>query len=183
MEKENLQRQADRAKSHGRRSALTYLAILFAAAFILLLLAFFMQQRNNRQALDQLSDSMTAFDSIEQLIEDNETLRAQVQELEEQTAELEEQLAQAQTELDSLNTLTANLTLMQERLTQAMDLFWQINEAYVRGRYALCRELIEQMEDTSHGSALKESLPTESTTDTDRFSPADRYQEIYDAVM
>ena len=46
MEKENLQRQADRAKSHGRRSALTYLAILFAAAFILLLLAFFMQQRH-----------------------------------------------------------------------------------------------------------------------------------------
>ena len=38
------------------------------------------------------------------------------------------------------------------------------------------------MEDVSAGSALKEYLPTESTTDNDRFSPADRYQEIYDAL-
>ena len=39
------------------------------------------------------------------------------------------------------------------------------------------------MEDTAQGSPLKEVLPTESTTDNDRFSPADRYQEIYEAVM
>ena len=39
------------------------------------------------------------------------------------------------------------------------------------------------MEDTTAGAALKEALPTVSTTDNDRFSPADRYQEIYDAGM
>ena len=76
-----------------------------------------------------------------------------------------------------------DLTVREEKLIQAMDLFWQIDEAYVRGRYSLCRELIGRMEDLSAGSALKEYLPTESTTDNDRFSPADRYQEIYDAVM
>ncbi len=37
------------------------------------------------------------------------------------------------------------------------------------------------MEDTSNGQTpLKDYLPTESTTNNDRFSPADRYQEIYD---
>ena len=120
--------------------------------------------------------SVSAMQSVEDIQEENETLKQQV-------ADLEEQLEEAQRELDGLQTLTENLTVMQEQLTKAMDLFWQIDEAYVRGRYSLCRTLIAQMEDTTQGSALKESLPRESTTDTDRFSPADRYQEIYDAVM
>ena len=63
-----------------------------------------------------------------------------------------------------------------------MDYFWQLNEGYIRGRYGLCRDLIQAMEDASSGSPLKDHLPTESTTDTDRYSPAQRYQEIYEAL-
>ena len=58
-----------------------------------------------------------------------------------------------------------------------MDWFWQINEAYVRGRYTQARTLIEDM-----GEELPEYLPKESITDNDRFSPYDRYQEIYEAL-
>ena len=61
---------------------------------------------------------------------------------------------------------------------QAMDFFWQIDEAYVRGRYSLCRELIASLEN----GRLTAYLPKESATDTDRFSPYDRYQEIYEAL-
>ena len=57
-----------------------------------------------------------------------------------------------------------------------------MDEAYVRGRYGLCRDLIQEMEDVTQGTALKDYLPTESATDTDRFSPAQRYQEIYDSL-
>jgi len=60
-----------------------------------------------------------------------------------------------------------------------MDWFWQIDEAYVRGRTNLCRELIASFE----AAGLVDTLPQENTTGTERFSPADRYQEIRDAVM
>ena len=72
----------------------------------------------------------------------------------------------------------ASLTEQAEKTSQAMDWFWQINEAYVRGKYALCRQLMESLEK----AGLKEWLPQESVTDNGRFSPADRYQEIYDAL-
>ena len=60
---------------------------------------------------------------------------------------------------------------------EALDWFWQINEAYVRGRYTQARSLIEEM-----GQELPEYLPKESVTNNDRFSPYDRYQEIYEAL-
>ena len=54
----------------------------------------------------------------------------------------------------------------------------QIDEAYAKGRYSLCRSLIQNLQ----SAGLAEYLPKESTTDNDRFSPYDRYQEIYDAL-
>lgn len=175
QEEDNIPLQHDaeheRPPRNKQQSVLIYLVILFAAAFLLMALSYFMQRRTSDATIEGLRGQ-----SVEDIQEENETLKQQV-------ADLEEQLEEAQRELDGLQTLTENLTVMQEQLTKAMDLFWQIDEAYVRGRYSLCRTLIAQMEDTTQGSALKESLPRESTTDTDRFSPADRYQEIYDAVM
>ena len=67
--------------------------------------------------------------------------------------------------------------LTQEQVAEEMGWFWQIDEAYVLGKYSLCRSLIDQM-----GEELVSALPTEAVTDNGRFSPADRYQEIYDAV-
>ena len=55
-------------------SVFTYLAILFAAAFLMLLLAYFIQQRNNDVAMDHLRDSITSYQSLDQLIEKNQTL-------------------------------------------------------------------------------------------------------------
>ena len=61
--------------------------------------------------------------------------------------------------------------------SQAMDWFWQINEAYARGRYSQARSLIQEM-----GEELPNYLPKESVTDNGRYSPYDRYQEIYNAL-
>lgn len=180
QEEDNIPLQHDaeheRPPRNKQQSVLIYLVILFAAAFLLMAMSYLMQRRSSDATIEDLRESVTAMQSVGDIQTQNETLRQQV-------ADLEALLEEAQRELDGLQTLTENLTVMQEQLTKAMDLFWQIDEAYVRGRYSLCRTLIAQMEDTTQGSALKESLPTETTTDTDRFSPADRYQEIYDAVM
>ena len=64
------------------------------------------------------------------------------------------------------------------RTVQATDLFWQINEAYVKEQYTKARGLIDRMEQAD----LVDALPKESTTDNGRFSPYDRYQEIYQAL-
>lgn len=172
-EKHSLQRQADRTKPTGSRSVLVYLIILFIAAIILLLLAFFMQQRNNEQTINGLKQSVSTMQSVQDLYDENAALKEQLEQLEEE--------AQAQqSELDQLNLQNRSLQQQAESLestAQAMDWFWQINEAYVRGRYALARELIEQM-----GAELPQYLPMVSITNNERFSPYDRYQEIYDAL-
>jgi len=61
---------------------------------------------------------------------------------------------------------------------RAMDLFWQIDEAYVLNRDTRCRELIRILESES----LAGVLPATSTTDNGRFSPFDRYAEICEAL-
>lgn len=172
---ENLQHQAEHTRPRRRASVLLYLVVLFAVAFLLLLLAYFQQQRQSNATTDALKQSISAVQSIENLITENEQLRDRVNELEPQAAALEK-------ENKDLKTLADNLTVQLEKTQQAMDYFWQVDEAYVRGRYGLCRDLIQDLEDVSSGSPLKDYLPAESATDTDRYSPAQRYQEIYDAL-
>ena len=171
-----LQHDAEHEKPKKQQSVLIYLVILFAAAFLLMALSYLMQRRSSDATIEDLRESVTAMQSVGDIQTQNENLR-------QQAADLEEQLEEAQRELDGMRDMLNALTVREEKLTQAMDLFWQIDEAYVRGRWTLCRELIGRMEDVSAGSALKEYLPRESTTDNERFSPADRYQEIYDDVM
>ena len=77
----------------------------------------------------------------------------------------------------------ANATLRQQmdklsNTAAALDWFWQIDEAYVRGRTSLCRSLIQNLE----SAGLESYLPTESITNTDRFSPYHRYLEIKEAL-
>ena len=162
----SLQHQAEHTRTRRRISVMGYLLVLFVAAFLLLLLAYFQQQRINTDTNNALQQSVSAVQSIQNLMADNETLRSQVADLEETLTARSQELA------DTM-----------EKQTRAMDLFWQVDEAYVRGRYVLCRQLIQSLEDLSDGAPLKSYLPTESTTDNDRFSPAERYQEIFKAVF
>lgn len=164
-----------------QRSVVFYIAILFLAAFVLLLLSFMMERRQNAESLDDLNqsltglkDSVSAMQSVQQLYEQNADLLKQVEQLEEQAAALEQKQKDLEKDIDSLTQEKEAL----EKQTQAMDWFWQINEAYVRGRRTTARGLIQQLKD----AGLESFLPAESITDNGRFSPADRYQEIYDAL-
>lgn len=165
----------------GKTSILTYLVILFAGAFVLLALAYFMDQRSN---IDGLADSLSAMQSAQELYQENSELKTEIAQLNDQLEELEAQLKQQEgikaEEFSALQEQVETLTDKVGRLektSQAMDWFWQINEAFVRDRYTLTRELIEEM-----GEDLVEYLPHESITDNMRFSPYDRYQEIYEAL-
>lgn len=171
--KHDLQRQADRAKPNGPRSVLVYLVIMFAAAIILLLFAYLMQQRTNEQTIDGLKQSISTMQSAQEIYEENAALKEQLEQLNEQAEANQNELDRLRLQAQSLQQQAESL----ERTAQAMDWFWQINEAYVRGRTSLARQLITQM-----GDELPQYLPMESVTNNDRFSPYDRYQEIYDAL-
>lgn len=156
-----------------QRSVVHYIAILFAAAFLLMMMAYLMDQRQNEamndlnQSLSGLQESLSDQSSLQDIYEDNMELIQQVGQLEEQVKQLEENNQELSSQLSD-----------QEKASQAMDWFWQIDEAYVLGRYSLCRSLIQELED----AGLVDYLPKESVTDNGRFSPSGRYQEIYEAL-
>lgn len=166
-----------RARSQQRRrqnSVFQYITILFAAAFVLLLFTFVMERRQhqllqqeNQEQIDNLQQSVTAVQSLQNLYNENEALREKV-------ANLEQQLQTSAQDRQSEKTNLLQQAERQQKALDAMDWFWQINEAYVKGRYGLCRVLIQSLEE----DGLADYLPRESITDNERYSPYDRYQEI-----
>ena len=169
-----LQHDAEHEKPNKSNPVDFYLMILFAAAFVLLLMSLMMQRRANQEAIDNLQQtSNSATESLQNTIAQNEALKEQVAALEAAQSVDQSTIASQEDQINDLQDQVDELT----QASTALDWFWQINEAYVRGRYSLARSLIEEM-----GQELPESLPRESATDNDRFSPYDRYQEIYEAL-
>ena len=164
-----------------QRTVVFYIGILFAAAFLQLAMSLAMERRQNAEDMDDLNqsltglkDSVSAMQSVQNLYEENTALLERVAELEEDLARAEEQRNYL---ADKVESQEAEKGVLQNSV-QALDWFWQINEAYVRGRYTTARNLIAQLEE----SGLVENLPRVSITENGRFSPYDRYQEIHDAL-
>ena len=149
-----------------RQSVFKYITILFAAAFLLMLMTYMMERRQNEAVVDSLNQSVSGL---------RESINMQ---LIEELSKVEQENTQLQEQLDSLTTQKEELSTQLTRTVQATDLFWQINEAYVKEQYTKARGLIDRMEQ----AGLVDALPKESTTDNGRFSPYDRYQEIYQAL-
>ncbi len=158
-----------------RKPVFQYIAILFMAAFVLLLFTFMMERRQSQQQIDDLKQSNSAAQTLQGLISENGQLKEQVAQLEAQAKGLADQLAAARAETSSVQ----EQAQAEEKAVQAMHWFWQINEASVRGKTKLCRELITAMEEAK----LQDYLPKENITGNDRFSPYDRYMEIRNKVI
>ena len=176
-----VKRERTTPKQRRQQSAMRYITILFAAAFVLMLFTYLMERRQNevlmqenQEQIEDLQQSVSAVQSLKNLYAENDALKEQLAQLEEKNSRLETEK----------NTLSGHITNVELNLAnakkglQAMDWFWQIDEAYAKGKYALCRNLIESL-DTAE---LTGYLPTESITDNGRFSPADRLAEIRDKV-
>ena len=164
----------DRRSHHRRRrqSVVQYIAVLFAAAFVLLGMSYVMEKRQNAQEVDDLKkQSNSAMQSVEVLIQENEDLKQQVDDLKRQLEQTESAHLQSEEELTRAQSDAANTAA-------ALDWFWQIDEAYVKNKWSLCRKLIQTMPE-----GLADYLPQESVTDNGRFSPADRYAEIRQKVL
>ena len=180
------EKKPEHSHKHRQKSVFQYITILFAAAFVLLLYTFMMERRQNdilqQQSNDKLNQlqqqSISAVQSLDNLYKENEELKQSVDYLEEQVSQLE----QEKLKLDQDLAAAQDSNQWQQRSAEALDWFWQVDEAYVRGKYSLCRTLMRHLEDTGDGDPLKNYLPQESATKNGRFSPYDRYEEIYNAL-
>lgn len=180
------EKKAEHSHKHRQKSVFQYITILFAAAFVLLLYTFMMERRQNdilqQQSNDKLNQlqqqSISAVQSLDNLYKENKELKQSVDYLQEQVAQLE----QEKLKLDQDLAAAQDTNQWQQRSAEAMDWFWQVDEAYVRGKYSLCRTLMRHLEDTGDGDPLKNYLPQESATKNGRFSPYHRYEEIYNAL-
>lgn len=174
-------RPARPSRSQRRRqsSVFRYIGVLFCAAFILLLFTFMMERRQYQRLQEENQDnkqqSVSATQTLNGILEENKQLKEQLEEQQGALEELQGRFAR----LEDDYTAAEQARVEQSRTAEAMDWFWQINEAYVRGRYSKCRELISSLE----GGGLEEYLPKESATNNDRFSPYDRYMEIRNKVI
>lgn len=158
-------------------SATRYLVILFLAAFCLLLVTFAMERRQHQvlqeQSQEQIQDlqqNISAVQSLQNLYDENAALKEQLHQMELDMAQLNSTILDKENQLS----VTSQQAEKQEKALLAMDWFWQIDEAYVRGRYTVCKQLIDRMCELG----LESYLPLESTTNTDRFSPSHRLEEI-----
>ncbi|MBQ1352965.1 MAG: hypothetical protein IIY39_03265 [Firmicutes bacterium] len=153
---------SEEERSTGRkpvRSVTFYLLILFLAALFLLVLAFFMQQR---QAFQDLNQTVAKSQNITELQLANQKLTFQLEEATRQADRDEAQLKDAQTQADQA-----------QKQADALEWLRQI-EAATRSSYPRSKELIEAFEKTE----LKKYLPEESVVEGGT-SPAETYQNLY----
>lgn len=181
QERSRLQHEAEHAKPRKKASVMSYLAILFAAAFLLLLLSYFMQQRTSEQTISGLQDSVTglqssvsAMQSVENLIEDNKLLHEKVDVLE---SELED-LTKKNTSLESDRRTQADRNAQLQDQLIAMDWLWRIQRAYSRGSRDDCRTMVDQFEATG----LPPALPNTVLAGVVGPTPAEQYAALLDAL-
>lgn len=152
-----------------RPHLMSYLVILFSAAFLLLILSYFMQQRrNDQQVIDGLQQNMSAMQTAQNVIERNKVLLDENNSLR-QTNEMLEAQVEAATEQDQ----------QQENTILALDYLWRIQREYFQGRYASARALIREFGQTG----LETYLPEEPLSDPNYRTPAQQYKSIYNILF
>ena len=152
-----------------RPHLMSYLVILFSAAFLLLLMSYFMQQRHQQEITGlQQQQNMSAMQTTQNVIERNGELLKENAALKEQLAALEEQAEAAkQTQTQQENTILA------------LDWLWRIEREYFQGRYSNARAMIRAFEQTG----LEAALPNETLVDEEYRTPKEQYNSIYNLLF
>lgn len=179
-ERSALQHDAEHASPGKQRSVMTYLVILFAAAFLLLLLSYFMQQRASRQAYNDLQQSSSsAVQTLDQMLQENEDLKARNADLAAENEDLESQLNQARQEAQTQQQAQAEAGAQVE----ALNCLSQLRALYNAGKYTQARALLAQWEEASPGgveAALTQVSAALSDEEREIYDPLAAWQNLND---
>ena len=157
-------------KPRNDKPVVTYIAILFIAAFLLMALSFLMHQRSNTEALGELQSSMTAMQEVQATQEANIALQQQLSDLQE---ELDKTVAAYDGQLTAL---VGDLEQKQLEV-DAMTNLYLLQQAYSAEDYESCEKILQTMEAGGQVSALEAESAAEGVA-----SPYDRFYQLKDAV-
>ena len=178
----HLQHEAEHVKPAKKFSVMSYLAILFGAAFLLLLMTYFMQQRTSSEALgNQQNIAVNAMKSIEELRDDNETLQQQVNDLNTKVISIESALDAAKASAKESQDTLAELQIQYD----ALNYLNQIRSLYNQRKYTAARELITTADQALNANGGMEGVLTTITTamteaDLEIYDPLDAYHSLLD---
>lgn len=151
----------------GKKPVVVYIMILFIAAFLLMAWSFASHQKSNTEALGRLQNSVTALQ--------------EVQDLQNQVIALQKELSEAEKQMKDLEDEAESQQSVQEttkRQLEAMNLLYALQQRYSAQNYEACREIISRLETDSLWEALRNNQGTPDNVT----SPAERYQQLKDAV-
>lgn len=154
-----------------------YLIVLFGAAFLMLLLAYFVQKRNNETAISELRSTMNL--SRGELMEQIETLEAEMQALEEEKEGLQTRLSDLQAEnaeLEAQLDAARNDPVVAEQKNRAdvLTLFAILEQALRDKNYEVAANQVRAL---CQGD-LKLDLGLVNVDGSEYFYPAARLSEI-----
>lgn len=151
----------------GKKPVIIYIFILFIVAFSLMALSLLMHQRNNAEAIGQLKESIAA-------MKDAQLAEMRAEELESQLEDAKAAYAQAILQAEAANDAQNNTAHILERTQEAMEWFWQLDEAYLRGDTDMCRDILAVM-NQNDAAPMHDYFPENGKTE-------ERYQEIVKAL-
>ena len=147
------------------RALITYIALLFTVAFVLVLLSFLAQQRDisqlNENASSALSRAEKLQDENRELIEDNQTLRQQLQEALDRQEELSQAAQKAGSERAQAQEAQASLQGELDGVKAAKENQLKAYELLLQAQRALDEERTEDFQkNMTELAALADSLDT-----------------------
>lgn len=122
------QNQKQSKRTNTKNSLLRYVAVLFAVAFLLVLLSYLVQTRNMNATVSELnqtsSSALTNAQMLQtmnqQLLSENESLRAELDRLDQQLLQANDALAEQQSQADAaVASLSAELAALESALSDA----------------------------------------------------------------
>lgn len=148
------------------RALITYIALLFTVAFVLVLLSFLAQQRDisqlNENASSALSRAEKLQDENRELIEDNQTLREQLQEALNRQEELSQAAQEAGSECAQAQEAQASLQGELDGVKAAKENQLKAYELLLQAQRALDEERTEDFQkNMTELAALADSLDTQ----------------------
>ena len=160
-----------RAQQRKRRnSVFQYIAILFMAAFVLLLFTFMMERRQSRQQIDDLKQSASAVQSLNILMEENQSLKEQL-EAKDRDIAAAEQKAQ-----DNLQTAWDK-----EQIAVAMNQLNTRRALYNQSRYREARGLLSELGEEGQAQVrtlLEEAANLLSQEDRGIYDPLNAWDQL-----
>jgi uroporphyrin-3 C-methyltransferase len=163
------------------KPVVTYIMILFIAAFLLMALSFLIHQRSNTEALGQLQNSVTAMQEVQATQEANIALQQQL-------TDLQEELDKTVAAYDGQLTALVSDVEQRQLALDAMTNLYLLQQSYSAGEYEACMELIRFMEENAQVEALLIAGAAEGTaSDGISFppvwtSPELRFQQLKEAT-